>query len=91
MYVRSARTWPAARLAPRGFRRHNPEPRGGEAGSEEAVARAERHLLDPERQRELAELEEAIVRTRRRLDELHRRYLEIVRGVLAEHAETRAG
>ena len=59
------------------------------AGFGEAVARAEQHLLDPERLRELAELEEAIARTRRRLDELHRRYLEIVRGVLAEHAGAR--
>ena len=75
---------------PRGFRRLDPEPRDGVAGFGEAAARAEQHLLAPERLRELAELEEAIARTRRRLDELHRRYLEIVRGVLAEHAGARS-
>jgi hypothetical protein len=40
---------------------------------------------------QIAELEEAIARTRRRLDELHRRYLEIIQGVLAEHAGPRVG
>jgi len=64
-------------------RRPDPEARGGAAGLGGAVAGGERRPLDPERPRELAELEEAIARTRRRLDELHQRYLEIVQGVLA--------
>jgi len=87
LYVRPAR--PPAVAAARGSRRLDPGPRDGSAGFREVAARAERHLLAPERLRELAEIEEAIARTRWQLDELHRRYLEIVRGVLAERAGTR--
>ena len=86
--VRSARPRPSVRPV---FRRPDPERLRETAEAEEAIARAERHLLDPERLREMGEIEEAIARTERQLDELNRRYLEIVRAALAAHAGERVG